>query len=405
MTLHIHPNEFAQRRQRLIEAIGFGNISIITAAPEYIRNGDTHYPYRQDSDFYYLTGFSEPEAAVVFIPGHPSGEYILFCRPRDPAMETWNGHRAGPEGVRTYYGAQQAFPIQELTVRLAELRGERQQIDPKPFIAEMRVCKSEGEIRLMRKAAEISARGHLRAMQACRPGLKEYHLEAELLHEFMQEGCRAVAYPSIVAGGINACTLHHTDNNSELRDGDLVLIDAGCEYENYASDITRTFPSNGRFSEPQRIIYSLVLETQLAIIEKIRPGLAWPDMQQTVIRMITQGLIDIGLLYGEINILLEQKAYTPFYMHGAGHWLGLDVHDVGAHKIDDEWRKLVPGMVLTVEPGIYISPHTENIDPKWWGIGIRIEDDVLVTQNGCEVLSAGAPKTIPEIETLMAASR
>jgi Xaa-Pro aminopeptidase len=401
MTLHIHPNEFAQRRQQLIKSIGLGNIGVLFASPEYLRNGDTHYPYRQDSDFYYLTGFSEPEAVAVFIPGHPDGEYILFNRLRDPTMEVWNGPRAGQEGARTYYGAQQTFPINESATRLPELRAELKQIDLKPIIAEMRLQKSDGEIRLMRKAAEISARAHRRAMQICRPGLKEYHLEAELQHEFMREGCRAVAYPSIVARGMNACTLHYTDNDAELRDGDLILIDAGCEYQNYASDITRTFPINGRFTEAQRVVYSIVLEAQLAAIKLVRPGLSWPEMQSTILRIITQGLIDIGVLQGDIEALLESKACAPFYMHGAGHWLGLDVHDVGGYKVQEQWRTLSPGMVFTVEPGIYIAPQTENVDPKWWGIGIRIEDDVLVTAESYDVLSKDAPKTIPEIEALM----
>jgi len=395
MTLHLHPNEFAQRRAKLMQTIGKGNIGIIAAAPEYLRNGDTHYPYRQDSNFYYLTGFPEPEAMAVFAPGRPEGEYILFCRAKDPVKEIWDGPRVGPEKARVEYGAQQVFPIQEFETRKAELIANRNVVDLKPHVAEMRLHKSDGEIRLMRKAAEVSMQGHTRAMQCCRPGLTEAYLEAELLHEFTQHGCRAVAYPSIVAGGINSCTLHYTDNNAELRKGDLVLIDAGCEYQYYASDITRTFPINGKFSTAQREIYEIVLAAQLAAIEQIRPGLPFSETQQTVVKILTQGLTDLDILKNNVDL-------KNFYMHGAGHWLGMDVHDAGAYKINDVWRPLEPGMVITVEPGIYIAPNSKDVDPKWWGIGIRIEDDVLVTANGHEVLTAALPKTVSDIEALMA---
>lgn len=394
--------EFAARRARLLQAIGKGNMGMLSAAPEQLRNGDGHYPYRQDSYFYYMTGFCEPEAVAVFIPGRAEGEYVLFNRPLDRKQEIWTGERVGQERACKEYGANQAFPIQEWVMKLLELQQGRRVVDLKPLIAEMRLYKSPIEIEAMRLAAKISSDGHRRAMQVCRPGLREYQLEAELLYEFTRQGSRYPAYPSIVAGGRNACTLHYHENTAELRDGELVLIDAGCEYGHYASDITRTFPVNGRFSEHQRALYELVLKAQSAAIEEIRPGTLYPVMQETVVQVMTTGLVDLGILQGSVEDLIKRKAYTDVYMHGAGHWIGLDVHDVGGYKLPNgESRVLESGMTLTIEPGIYIAANSPGIDPCWWDIGIRIEDDVLVTEQGNEVLSGDLLKTIPEIEALV----
>lgn len=431
-------NEFAGRRQQLMRNLGLGAIAILSAAPEALRNGDAHYPYRQNSDFYYLTGFAEPEAIAVLIPGRIEGEFILFNRPRDAAQETWNGRRAGQEGACKHYGADAAYPIDEFVDRLPELLigchqvcykiGTHQILDQQivtavnnlsqrlragltaplafvnieHYIHEMRLFKSTAEIGLMRKAAEISVSAHKRAMQICNPGVYEYQLEAELLHEFYRQGSRAPAYNSIVGSGENSCILHYNENNAQIKDGDLVLIDAGCEYENYASDITRTFPANGRFNSEQRAIYEIVLRAQLAAIAAVKPGVDWQLMQEICARIITEGLLEIGLLKGELEDLITQKAYLPFYMHRSGHWLGLDVHDVGNYGVNGKWRKLEPGMVFTVEPGIYIAADNPNIDKKWWNIGVRIEDDVLVTANGYEVLTDALPRTVSDIEILMA---
>lgn len=432
--------EFAKRRQQLIRALGDGNIAIIAAAPECIRNGDVHYAYRQNSNFYYLTGFPEPEAIAVFVPGCSQGEYILFNRPRDTSAEIWNGKRAGQEGARENYGADQSYPIQEFGKVIAELLQNRKQlyytmgshlsldeqllacvneirgkprtgiaaptvfVDLAALIHEMRLFKSTAEITLMREAAKISGKAHCRAMQICQPGMMEYQLEAEIAHEFIRSGSRTPAYESIVGGGANSCVLHYRDNSEKLRDGDMVLIDAGCEYHCYASDVTRTFPVNGRFSPEQRAIYECVLTAQLAAIDLVRPGTRWDKIQQTVVRILTKGLVALGLLQGNVEKLIKKQAYHQFYMHQFGHWLGMDVHDVGSYRINNTWRPLEPGMVLTVEPGIYIAPHTQGVAEKWWNIGVRIEDDVLVIADGCEVLSTNAPKTVAEIEQMMAVS-
>ncbi len=389
--------EFLNRRVKLLQQIGEGNIGVISAAPEQLRNGDAHYPYRQDSFFYYVTGFSEPEAVAVFIPGRAEGEYILFNRPPDRAKEVWNGVRVGQENACLQYGADQAFSILEFEKLLTELQEGRKLVDIKPMIAEMRLYKSEAEIAFMRRAAEISMQAHRRAMQVCRPGLMEYELEAELEYEFTRQGSRSPAYPSIVAGGKHACILHYTANDDELKEEEFVLIDAGCEYHYYASDITRTFPVNGHFTESQRIVYELVLKAQLSGIAEIKPGTPNPLIQETVIQVITEGLLGLGILQEN-----GDTTYKDFYMHGAGHWLGLDVHDVGGYKYtNDEPRILEPGMTLTIEPGIYIAANSSGVDPRWWNIGIRIEDDVLVTNDGCEVLTAALPKTIKEIEALV----
>lgn len=416
-------------------------IAIVPTAPPRNRNRDVEYPYRPDSDFYYLTGFGEPEAVAVLAPGRPQGEFILFCRERDPEMEQWNGARAGLEGACSDYGADDAFPISDIDDILPGLletrsdvyyaMGYYQEFDqrmltwvnklrtrsragvnsPAQFVAldhvlhDMRLYKSRAEIKTMSHAMEISASAHRRAMSACRPGLSEYQIEAELVHEFMRAGGRNVAYPPIVAGGANACVLHYTENAARLNDGDLLLIDAGVEYDYYASDITRTFPVNGKFSKQQRAIYELVLEAQYAAIGQVRPGNHWNDPHEAAVQVITEGLVDLGLLKGRVSALIKKEAHRKFYMHRTGHWIGMDVHDVGDYKIEGEWRVLEPGMVMTVEPGIYIPGGVKSVAKKWWNIGVRIEDDVLVTSDKPQVLTRAAPKRIEEIEALVGSAR
>jgi len=421
-----------------MQAMGHDSIAILPASPVKLRNRDVEYPYRPDSDFYYLTGFPEADAVMVLLPGRRSAEYLLFCRSHDPATALWNGPMAGLEGACNIYGADDAFPIDDiddilpglledrkkifytmgshpefdahLTEWLNHVRGKSRSGVTTPeeivvlehFIHEMRLFKDRGEISAMRQAARISAQAHCRAMHSCRPGMMEYQLEAELLHEFISHGCREPAYPSIVGGGNNGCVLHYTTNNAELHDGDLVLIDAGAEFQGYAGDVTRTFPVNGRFNPIQKALYELVLKAQLAAIDKVRPGNHWNDPHQAAVRVLTRGLIKLGLLKGEYRDLIKDEGYRRFYMHRTGHWLGMDVHDVGDYKIDGVWRLLEPGMVLTVEPGVYIPAGSRGVAKKWWGTGIRIEDDVLVTRDGCEVLSRAAPKFVADIEALMA---
>lgn len=432
---------YSTRRKKLFTKLDENSIAIIAAAPEVVRNGDTTYRFRQNSDFYYLTGFNEPEAVAVFITGSSNnkgtGLFILFNRPHDAVSELWQGAFAGVEGACRDYGADQAFPISEIDQILPEYLSQahkvyynigREQsfdvrvmswlnhirakvrtgitapdtfVDLEHIVHEMRLIKDNMEITIMREAAQITVQGHRRAMQACRPGMMEYELEAELLYSFIRHGSLTPAYPSIVGGGKNGCVLHYTANNAPLNDGELVLIDAGCEYQNYASDVTRTFPINGRFSKEQRQLYDIVLRAQLAGINAVRPGVEWPQIQTTIVQIITEGLYDLGILRGDIDKLITERAYYPFYMHNSGHWLGLDTHDVGSYRVNNQWRTLLPGMILTVEPGIYIAEHNPDVDAKWWNIGIRIEDDVVVTQDGCEVLTAGVPKTVSEIEALM----
>ncbi len=418
--------------------VGAGNIAVIASAPVSQRNRDVEYPYRQDSDFYYLTGFEESGALAVFVPGRRPAEYILFCREMDETMALWIGRNAGLKGAKEEFGADDAFPIDDVDDILPGLMENRDKVfypmgrdnhldqqlldyvrqlrdqvrsgvsAPMEFVSlehllhEMRLYKSPAEQNLMRKAAQVSAKAHVRAMQATRPGLYEYQVEAELMHEFTSNGMRFPAYPSIVAGGNNACVLHYTENRDPLQEGSLLLIDAGAEHQNYAADITRTFPISGRFSEAQRALYQLVLDAQLAAIEQVRPGSHWNDPHDAAIRVLTRGLIELGLLQGRLASLIKDESYKKFYMHRTGHWLGMDVHDVGDYKVDGKWRLLEPGMVLTVEPGLYVAADCKDVDQKWRGIGIRIEDDVLVTQGGCEVLSANVPKTVSEIEQLMA---
>ncbi len=431
--------EFQRRRKRLMDMMGDESIAIIPTSPVRMRNRDVEYPFRHDSDFYYLTGFAEPEAVAVLIPGRPSGEYILFCRERDALMETWNGLRAGLEGAVERFSADDAFPIEDLDDILPGLLGDQERIyytmgndpafdqrvlgwvkhvrdqarsginAPDEFISlnhilhDMRLYKSRQEVKAMRHAAKISAAAHKKAMQSCKPGMYEYQIEAELTYEFMRQGARSPAYSSIVGGGPNSCILHYTDNNAELADGDVLLIDAGAEYESYASDITRTFPVNGVFSEAQKQIYEVVLEAQLAAIEAVQPGNHWNAPHEAAVQAITEGLVSLGILKGRVRTLIKEQAYTKYYMHRTGHWLGMDVHDVGDYKVDGEWRMLEAGMVLTIEPGLYMAP-SRGLAKKWWDIGVRIEDDVLVTKDGYDVLSKDMPKTVEDIEMIMAGS-
>lgn len=432
----ISRKEFIRRRRQLVRMMGRGSIAIIPAAPVRTRNRDVEYPYRSDSDFQYITGFGEPEAVAVLIPGREHGEYLLFCRERDPKMETWTGRRAGTQGAVERYDADDAFPIGDIDEILPGLMencdrvfytmGSNPEFDrhvldwikriregarsgsraPDEFVSlehllhDMRLYKSRSEVKVMRNAAKVACRAHRRAMQACGPGRHEFEIEAELLHEFHHANMQP-AYPSIVGGGENACILHYTDNRSELRDGDLLLIDAGAEYDCYASDVTRTFPVNGRFSPPQKALYEVVLAAQVAAIKQVRPGNDWNAPHAAAIKVLTRGLARLGILKGRPAELVRKEAYRRFYMHRTGHWLGMDVHDVGDYKVGGEWRVLEPGMVLTVEPGIYIPGGSRGVAKKWWNIGIRIEDDVLVTNDGHEVLSVDAPKTVSEIEALM----
>ncbi|MES9904650.1 MAG: aminopeptidase P N-terminal domain-containing protein [Sedimenticola sp.] len=430
--------EFKRRRRQLMRMMGEGGIAILPSAPVVRRNRDVDYIYRPDSDFHYITGFIEPHSVAVLIPGRKQAEYILFCRERDPEKEVWDGARAGCEGAQALYGADDAFPIGDLNDILPRMleqcrrvfyaMGCNPELDkqmsewisgirthsragthgPLEFIAldhylhDMRLYKSRSEISLMRKAAQISSRAHKRAMAFCRPGLMEWQIEAEIVHECAKEGAQHQAYPAIVGGGANGCVLHYIENNNELNDGDLLLIDAGCEYRFYASDITRTFPVNGSFSPEQKALYELVLAAQYAAIEKVRPGNHWNDPHEAAVKVITKGLVALGILKGRVPTLIKNESYKRYYMHRTGHWLGLDVHDVGDYKIDGEWRLLEPGMALTIEPGLYIPAGSKGVAKKWWNIGIRIEDDLLVTKDGHDILSKNAPKTVAEIETLMA---
>ena len=431
-------NEYKRRRRQLMRMMGPESIAILPTAPVAKRNRDVDYHFRPDSDFYYMTGFPEPEAVAVLIPDRKHAEYVLFCRERDPEREMWDGARAGQEGAAEIYGADDSFPIGDLDDILPRMLEQCQRVfyamgcnpdldkrmsewinsirnksrtgvtGPLEFIAvdhylhDMRLYKSRSEIKTMRTAAKISAAAHNRAMQLCSPGVKEWQVEAEFNHACQMKGARFQAYSPIVGGGANGCVLHYIENQDELRDGDLLLVDAGCEYGYYASDITRTYPVNGKFSDEQKALYQLVLKAQEAAIEKVRPGNHWNDPHDAAVKVITKGLIDLGLLKGRLPSLIKSEAYKKFYMHRTGHWLGMDVHDVGDYKVDGAWRLLEPGMVLTVEPGIYIPSGSKGVAKKWWNIGIRIEDDVVVTKDGRDVLSKDAPKAVDEIEALMA---
>jgi Xaa-Pro aminopeptidase len=432
--------ELKRRRRRLTAVMQPPAVAVLPAAAEVVRSRDVHYPFRQDSDFQYLTGFPEPEALAVLAPGRKEGEYLLFCRPRDEKKELWEGPRAGVEGAREHYGADEAHPIEEADELLPKLLencarlyyplGMTPDLDqrvmhwitlvrgkartgvraPAEIVAldhllhEQRLVKSKEELRIMRKAAHISAHAHREVMRLCRPGVWEYELEAAFVHTCALRGGRFQAYPPIVGSGANACVLHYVDNRHQLRDGDLVLIDAGCEYAGYASDITRTFPVNGRFSEPQRELYELVLAAQAAAIKKARPGNRWDAPHKAAVRVLTRGLVELGLLEGtkdDIPKLIKEEKYKPFYMHRTGHWLGMDVHDVGDYRVDGKWRTLEPGMVITVEPGLYVPGDKDEVPARYRNIGIRIEDDLVITAEGNELLSADAPKTVAEIESWM----
>ncbi len=435
--MKISKAEFARRRKNLMSMMDKHSIAIIPGAREVTRSRDTEYPFRQNSDLFYLTGFEEPDAVLVLVPGRRQGQVVFFCRERDPEMELWNGYRLGPEGAVAYLGVDDAFPIDDLddilpgliegTHRIYYSMGHDDVFDqrvmgwvnqirrlvrtgaapPADFtdlaflLHEQRLIKSAAEVRVMRKAGEISAAAHIRAMQECRPGRYEYHLEASIQHTFAEHGARFPAYNSIVGSGANACVLHYTENADKMRAGDLVLIDAGCEYQGYAADITRTFPVSGEFSAEQRAIYDLVLEAQRAAIAKVRPGNTWNQPHDATVRVITRGLIKLGLLKGTERELIKAEACRDFYMHRAGHWLGLDVHDVGEYRVGGRWRQLEPGMVLTIEPGIYIAADNTKVPKRWRGIGVRIEDDVVVTEKGCDVLTEDVPKRADEIEALM----
>lgn len=433
--MSVNQTEFARRRRHIMRSMGEDSIAILPAAPERLRNRDVFHPYRQDSDFHYLTGFGEPEAVAVLIPGREQGEYIVFCREKDPHKEIWDGLRAGQQGLVDEYGADDSFPIGDIDDILPGLMENRERVyytmgrnpafdqrmmewlnrvrnnvrsgvrAPSEFVDldhqlhEYRLYKSRAEIALMRRAAKVSAQAHKRAMRACRPGMMEFQIEAELLYVFRQHGMDT-AYPSIVGGGANGCILHYIENKDQLRDGDLLLIDAGAECEGYAADITRTFPINGSFSEPQRELYEVVLEAQEAAIAKTVPGNHWNDPHLAAVEALTRGLKEVGLLQGSVNKLVKEEAYRQFYMHRTGHWLGMDVHDVGDYKVDEEWRLLEPGMVTTVEPGLYIQP-ARGVPKRFHNIGIRIEDDVLITKEGYDVLSKDAPKDVASIEALV----
>ncbi len=431
--------EFTRRRRQLMRLMGRDAIAIIPAAPVRHRNNDVEYPYRQDSDFQYLTGFGEPESVAVLVPGREHAQYVMFVRDRDPERETWDGRRAGTEGAIRQYGADDAFPISDIDEILPGLMENRTRVfyamgthpefdqrvvgwlnglrtqarhgkhPPQEFVTldyvlhDMRLTKSRTEIDVMRESARIASGAHIRAMQACRPGGSEFGITAEILHEFRRHNADT-SYEPIVGGGANSCILHYRENNQPLRGGDLLLIDAGCEYEYYASDITRTFPVNGRFSPAQRAVYDIVLAANEAAIRTVRPGASWNDPHEAAVQVVTQGLVKLGLLKGSVAKLVKEGAYRRFFMHRTGHWLGMDVHDVGDYKLADEWRVLEPGMALTIEPGIYIPAGLKGVPRRFDNIGIRIEDDVVVTRDGVEVLTAGAPKGPDAIEALMAAA-
>ncbi len=431
--------EYAQRRQRLMAKIGSG-VAIFCSAPPAVNHADVEYNYRQDSDFYYLTGFAEPDAIAVFVPNHEEHKFILFVRPRNPAMEVWTGYRAGVEGAKELYGADIAYDIAELDQKLDQYLaksdplyysfGRDQELNLKIIqhfqkllfsyakrgtgptaianatllLSHLRLRKSAWELEKMRKAIEISVEAHNQAFQMTHAGIFEHEIQAQMEYHFRKSGSMGVAYPSIVASGANSCILHYVDNNAQMQDGDLLLIDAGCCYDYYNADITRTFPVSGKFSPEQKIIYELVLAAQLAAIAEVKPNHAYNHTYDVAVKIITQGLLDLGILNGELDKLIEEKKYKPFFMHGIGHWLGMDVHDVGAYKSGETWLNMEQDMIITMEPGIYIAPDAKpeegqpEISDRWKGIGIRIEDDVLVTATGNEVLTRAVPKSIAAME-------
>ncbi|MGF6275103.1 Xaa-Pro aminopeptidase [Massilia sp. UYP11] len=445
-----HCAAHAARRAQLLGRMQPGAVAVLGTALTAPRNGDSDYPYRHDSHFYYLTGFAEPESFVVLVAarGELPARTILFCREKNVEREIWDGFRFGPEAARDAFGFDEAWPIDELDARMADVladapalyyalghgaeldarvagwlravraRGRSGVAAPQTMhhllgmLDEMRLVKDEHEIALMARAGAISGEAHARAMRATRPGMFEYEIEAELLHEFRRNGAQFPAYPPIVAAGARACVLHYSANDRRVEDGDLVLIDAGCELDGYASDITRTYPANGRFGDAQRTLYALVLRAQAAALAAIHPGRLYSAIHDAAVRVLTEGMLDLGLLdrnkVGSLDDAIGSRAYAQFYMHGTGHWLGMDVHDVGAYRDpslpDKPSRPLQPGMALTVEPGIYVRPG-EGVPEQYWNIGIRIEDDVVVTDAGCRILTAGAPKDMAEIEALMRETR
>jgi len=426
-------SEFAARRTQLLDAIGDG-VAVFPSAPLAVRNRDVEHPYRQDSDLYYLTGLEEPESLLVLTNQHEEHRVVLFVRPKKREREIWDGPRAGVEGAVEAFGADVAFPIDELPKRLPDYLGNVERlhyrlaqndeadakifdclnllrrgvrrgvtapeviIDSSVHLHEMRLRKSDAELARMRGAAAITKEAHLRAMRITRPGMHEYEIDAELLHIFRKHGSQRPAYESIVGSGPNATILHYRAGDRVMNDGELVLIDAGCELGYYASDVTRTFPVNGRFSNEQRAVYDVVLRAQKAGIEAVKPGVTLEALHDGAVRSITEGLVAIGLLEGDVDALIEDKKYEPFYMHRTSHWLGMDVHDVGHYYVEGEHRPFEPGFVLTVEPGVYIATDAEGVDERWRGIGVRIEDDVVVTKSGHDVLTDGIPKEIDDVE-------
>ena len=427
---------FQRRRIELLNQINDNDIVILPTSTVQSRNSDVDFQFRPDSDFYYLTGFNEPESVAVLCPGREQGEYVIFCREKDKLREMWDGRRAGLEGAIEYYGADDAFPIEDIGEILPGMMEEREKVyttvgryptfdasilswlnkikrdarsgkhapyelvDLNHLLHEQRLIKRKDEINIMRKAGKISALGHKRAMQVCNPGMYEYQVQAELECEFRKGGSHYNAYPSIVAGGENSCILHYTENNHVLKDGDLLLIDAGAELDCYAADISRTFPVNGKFSAEQRALYDIVLAAQLAAFDHCSVGHSWNEPHEAAVKVISQGLLDEGLLKGNLDEVIENNTYSQFYMHRTGHWLGMDVHDVGDYQLEESWRELEPGMVFTVEPGIYVNP-ADGVDERWNNIGIRIEDNVLVKKDGYENLTESAPKSPDDIEAVM----
>ncbi|MFT4045295.1 MAG: Xaa-Pro aminopeptidase [Solimonas sp.] len=434
--------EYARRRAGLMKRIGAGGVAIIPSAREVVRARDTHYKFRQDSDFAYLTGFPEPDAVAVLVPGRKvdgrKAEFVLFVRGRDPAREIWDGRRAGAQGAVRDYGADEAFTIDAFEEQLGALLAGRARVHytmgehaawdakiaacvreirevsrrgaaaPTDFVAleaslhEMRLFKSPAELKVLARACAITAEAHVLAMRATKPGQREWQVGAEIEAHFLRHGMQP-GYGSIVGGGENACILHYVENSAVLRDGDLLLIDAGGELDGYTADITRTFPVGGRFGKAQRAVYEIVLEANKAAIKTLEIGESVGKPHEVATRILTEGLVDLGLLKGKVKELIKAGQQRAFYMHGTGHWLGMDVHDVGRYRLDGAYRKFEAGMVMTVEPGLYIAPGTKGVDEKWWGIGIRIEDDVVVTADGPQVLTGGVPKDVGEIEKLMAA--
>ena len=431
-----------QKRKAFIKKMGRGGVAIFASRAPAMRNHDTEHLYHPDPNFYYLTGFEEPEAMCVIAPEHPKHQYVLFVRPKNKRAEIWNGKRVGVSNARKHYGADKAYPIEKFGEKIGEYlqgaerlyytfganeeidteiltlftqsvrsriragKGIATLVDPSPILSDMRLIKNEEELRRIQKATNITVEGHLAAMQAVRPGMYEYELEAIVESTFRRNGASGPAFPTIVASGGNATTLHYTTNDCQIEDETLVLIDAGAEYQRYSGDVTRTFPANGTFTEAQREIYQLVLEAHYAIIDCIRPGVSIDEPHQKSIELLTEGMLSLGLLKGKTKKLIKKKAYERFYMYRVGHMLGLDVHDVNCvHETDGEFKTFQPGMVMTIEPGLYVAEGTKKAPPAYRGIGVRIEDDILVTESGCKVITSGVPKEIDAIEALVRGAR